>query len=138
MTHAVIVSGSSPGSVLTSETRLMSTVIERGNLQPPSPAEEAEEDHAADDQAADANAEERRGGVDVLDHPSKVLSEEAGHKGQRQEDRGDDGELLHHVVDAVGDAREVDVHGAGEDVAVGVDLLGDPRQVVPDVAEVVA
>ena len=69
---------------------------------------------------------------------AEVLAEEAGDEGQRQEDRGDHRELLHHVVLAVADRREVEVGGAGEQVAVGVDQVADPDQVVVDVAEVVA
>ena len=50
----------------------------------------------------------------------------------------DHGELLHHVVLAVADRREVEIGRAGEQVAVGVDQVADPDQVVVDVAEVVA
>ena len=66
----------------------------------------------------------------------EVLAEEAGQEGQRHEHRRDDRELLHHAVEPVRDGREVDVHRAGEQVAVGVDQIADPDQVVVDVAEV--
>src|SRR5215208_2751118 len=138
ITQAVMVSGRIPGSVVTSETRLMSTVIGRGSLQPASLLEEREQDGAGDDQAAHPDAPEGHCGVDPLDQPSEVLSEEPGDEGQRQEDGGDDRQLLHDRVEAVGDAREVDVHRAGEHVPVGVDLLRNAGEVVPDVAEVVA
>src|SRR5919108_4343379 len=102
MTQAVMVGGSSPSSVGTSETRLMSIVIGRGRLQPATPPEEHEQDHAGHDQAPEPEPHERREGVDVSDQPSEVLSEEPRHEGQGQEARGDDGELLHGVVRAVG------------------------------------
>src|SRR4051812_6083177 len=98
MTQAVMVSGSVPGSVWTSETRLMSRVIRRGSLQPATPPEEGVEERAGDDQAPDAEPPERRWRVDVLNQPCEVHSEEADDKAQRQEDRGDDRELLHDVV----------------------------------------
>ena len=69
-------------------------------------------------------------------HPAEVLTEEPGQERERHEDRGDDRELLHDGVEAVRDGREVDVHRAGEQVAVGVDHVADPDQVVVDVAEV--
>ena len=70
------------------------------------------------------------------DHPAEVLPEEAGQERQRHEHRRDDRELLHDAVEPVRDRREVDVHRAGEQVAVGVDHVADPDQVVVDVPEV--
>src|SRR5215212_10204686 len=78
-----MVSGRIPGSVVTSETRLMSTVIGRGSLQPASLLEEREQDGAGDDQAAHPDAPEGHCGVDPLDQPSEVLSEEPGWLVQR-------------------------------------------------------
>ena len=68
----------------------------------------------------------------------EVLSKEPGDEREWQEDSGDHGELLHHVVLAVADGGEVEVGRAGEEVAVGVDQVADADEVVVDVAEVVA
>src|SRR4051794_41770780 len=121
-----MVAGRIPGSVVTSETPLMSTVIGRGSLQPASLLEEREQDGAGDDQAAHPDAPEGHCGVDPLDQPSEVLSEEPGDEGQRQEDGGDDRELLHDRVEAGGDAREGDVPRAGGNVPGGGDLRPNP------------
>jgi hypothetical protein len=48
---------------------------------------------------ADAEDEERADGPFPADQPAQVLAEETGQEGQRQEDGGDDGQLLHHVVE---------------------------------------
>ena len=74
----------------------------------------------------------------LIDQPLEVLAEEADDEGERQEDRRHHGQLLGDLVEPVGDDREIGVAAAGEQVAVGVDLVGDPDRVVVDVAEVVA
>ncbi len=76
--------------------------------------------------------------VDVDHQPLEVLAEEADHEGERQEDRRHHGQLLGDLVEPVGDDREVGVAAARQQVAVGVDLVGDADRVVVDVAEVVA
>ena len=68
----------------------------------------------------------------------EVLAEEADDEGERQEDRRHHGQLLGDLVEPVGGDREVGVAAAGQQVAVGVDLVGDADRVVVDVAEVVA
>ena len=73
-----------------------------------------------------------------MDQEAEVLAEEAGDECQREEDRRDDRELLHDLVLAVADGRQVEVGGSGEQIAVGVDQVADPDQMVVDVAEVVA
>ena len=45
-------------------------------------------------------------------------------------------QLLHDAVQPVRDRREVDVHRPGEQIAVAVDQIADPDQMVVDVAEV--
>ena len=72
----------------------------------------------------------------VLDHPGEVLTEEPRQERERHEDGGDDRELLHDGVEPVRDGREIDVHRAGDQVAIRVDHVADPDQVVVDVAEV--
>ena len=73
---------------------------------------------------------------DVAYEEREVLPEESGQVAQRQEDGGDDRQLLHHHVEPVGHGRDVGVHHAGEQVAVAVDDVGDPDEVVVEVAEV--
>ena len=73
---------------------------------------------------------------DVSDQIAEVLPEEPGEEAQRQEDRGDDGQLLHHHIEAVRHRGEVRVHHAGQEVTVAVDQIGQPDQVVVEVAEV--
>ena len=73
---------------------------------------------------------------DVAHQVAEVLAEEAGEEAQRQEDGGDDGQLLHHHVEAVGHRGEVRVHHAREQVPVVVDLVRHADQVVVEVAEV--
>jgi hypothetical protein len=56
-------------------------------------------------------------------------------KGERQEDGGDHRQLLHDAVEAVRDRGEVDVHRSSEQVAVAIDQVADPDQVVVHIAE---
>ena len=70
------------------------------------------------------------------DQVAEVLPEEPGEEAQRQEDGGDDGQLLHHDVEAVRHRRQVRVHDAAEQVPVVVDQVGHADQVVVEVAEV--
>jgi hypothetical protein len=72
----------------------------------------------------------------VVHLEAEVLAEEAGQPAQRQEDGGDDRQLLQDDVEPVRDGGQVDVHRAREQVAVRVDQIADPDQVVVDVAEV--
>ena len=74
---------------------------------------------------------------------AEVLAEEAGDEGQRQEDRGQDRELLDGGVlpDAdLGlldrDHRHVGLQHRAEQVTLGGDLLVDQQQVVLDVTQV--
>ncbi len=60
----------------------------------------------------------------------KVHPVDARDHGQRGADRGDDGQNLHHLVQAVADHRQVDLPGAGDEVPVRIDQVGDPQQVV--------
>src|SRR5207302_1672264 len=65
-------------------------------LQPAAALEEEEQHDAGHDDAAETEREEGpRAGQGVCDEPAEVLPEEAGDERQRQEDRADDGELLH-------------------------------------------
>ena len=66
----------------------------------------------------------------------QVHPEEAGHEVERQEDGGDEGEPRHHRREPVVDVREVGVLCRGQEVALGVHLLGEPHRVVHHVAEV--
>ena len=68
----------------------------------------------------------------------KFWPKKPGDERQRQEDRRDQRQLLHHRVEPVRDRRQVDVHRAREQIAVAVDQLVEPDQVVVDVAEVAA
>src|SRR3954454_12023586 len=148
MTHAAIVGGSSPGSVSTRETCDRSTAMARKIIRPsaarrsgleeagavePPPQQAGRQRHAPQ-----PVAHEGLPGADVVHQPPEVLAEEPGHERQRQEDRRHQGELLRDLAEAVLDRGEVDVQRAGQEIAVGVDLLGDPQQVVVDVPEPVA
>ena len=53
---------------------------------------------AGDQQAADAVDGEHPEGTDVVDHPGEVHPEEAGDEAERQEDGGDQGQLLAGLV----------------------------------------
>ena len=59
-------------------------------------------------------------------------------KRQRQKERGEHRQPRDPQVQPVRHGREVDVHRPGEEVAVAIDQIADPDQVVVDVAEVVA
>src|SRR4030081_940910 len=81
-------------------------------LHPPLALEEEHERDAGNEHAPEAEHEEGPGRRDRFRHkPREVHAEEAGDEGQRQEDRADDRELLHHFVLAVADRREVEVRG---------------------------
>ena len=104
------------------------------------------------DPALPAEEEEHRAGDGDHDHPDRgvgpalaelrhvveVHSVHADEEGQGDEDRRDDGQHLHHLVHPVGEAREVDLHQADRDLAVGLEHLVDLDGVIVRVAEVEA
>ena len=65
--------------------------------------------------------------------PKKPVMNDSGRK-----DRRNHGELLHHVVLAIADGRQVEIGRGGEQITVGVDQVADADQMVVDIAEVVA
>jgi hypothetical protein len=69
--------------------------------EPAAPFEEAEQDCERDELGADADADERLPVPDLSGEPAEVLAEEAGQSAERQEDRGDHGQLFHHGVETV-------------------------------------
>lgn len=73
----------------------------------------------------------------MRDRPVEVHPEEPGQKAQRQEDRGDDRELLRRLALAVRDHRQVEVGAPGDHVVISVELVGDADEMVVDVAEIV-
>src|SRR4051794_10252429 len=101
------------------------------------PAEEHVEPEAGQEQPAHAQDHEGAERGDVAHEPAEVLAEEARDEGQRQEDRGEDRQLLHDGVHAVGHRRHVQVGDRGHPVALAVELVGDAQEVVVEVAEVV-
>ena len=72
----------------------------------------------------------------MVEQPGEVLAEEAGQEGEGKEQRGDDGQLLHHHVQAIGHRRDVGVHGAGQQVTVGVDQVADADEMVVEITKV--
>src|SRR5438128_70337 len=107
-------------------------------LDPAPPLEQGEECDASRQHASHSEDPERpRWGYPVVHEPAEVHPEEPGDERERQEDRADDGELLHHLVLAVADGGEVEVGCAAQEVAVRVDQVGDPDRVGVDVADVV-
>src|SRR5215471_6664596 len=103
------------------------------------PAAAAEEDqHAHHDGQLGPHPEYQEGAqaAEALDHPAEVLAEEPGEEGQRQEDGGDEGELLHDHVELVRHGGQVGVHRAGQQIAVAVHEVADPDQVVVQIPEV--
>src|SRR4029077_8908344 len=64
-------------------------------LHPTLALEEAQQEDAGDEQATEAQHEERPRGRDAVSHhPAEVHAEEPGDEGERQEDGADDRELL--------------------------------------------
>src|SRR5499427_8436833 len=77
------------------------------------PAAAAEEDqHAHHDGQLGPHPEYQEGAqaAEALDHPAEVLAEEPGEEGERQEDGGDEGELLHDHVELVRHGGQVCIH----------------------------
>ena len=79
----------------------------------------------------------------VSDQPAEVLPEEPGDEGQREEDRGQDGQLfdgrvLPHADLGLldGDHRDVRLQHGGQQVPLGGDLLVHQQQVVVHVVQV--
>ena len=64
-----------------------------------------------------------------------VHAVDAGQQRQRHEDRRDDGQHLHHLVQPVADVREMRVEHAGDPVLEDQRIVGDADQVIVDVAE---
>ena len=71
-----------------------------------------------------------------LRHVLEIHAVDPADDGQRQHDGGEDGQHFHDLVGAVGDDREVGLHGAGHHVALHVDGLADAEHVVVEIAEV--
>ncbi len=76
--------------------------------------------------------------IPLLISQLKFMPKKPADEGQRQEDRAYDRELLHHLVLTIADRREVQVGATAQQIAIGIDQIGDTDQVVIDVAEVVA
>src|SRR3954447_3107740 len=94
--------------------------------EPAAALEVAEQNADGDDLEADPEDEERLPARDVPYLEAEVLAEEPCQPAEREEDRGDDRQLLDDVVEPVRGRREVDVHRARQQVAVGVDQVADP------------
>ena len=102
-----------------------SPASDRRAPQPAPAAEQHDEEDHRDNVQPDRQHEEAPGRRQPHPHQvAEVLPEEAGEEAQRQEDGGDDGQLLHHHVQAVRHRRQVRVHDAGEQVPVVVDHVG--------------
>src|SRR5215211_688192 len=149
ITQAAIVLGSSPGSVSMCDTCVKSTAtgfrprssfVGRARMLPAQlfPRLIATHVRGGDEDRqqhpADAESPERPGGRDVVDHPAEVLAEEAGQERQRQEDGRDDRQAGRELVHAQAAHADPDLEHARQAVALGVDLLADPNEVVVDVA----
>ena len=81
--------------------------------------------------------------VDVPEQPAEVLTEEARHERQREEDRGEDGQPLHvralahrHLRLLDRDDGHVGLQDRCQQVSLGGDLLVHQQQVVTDVPQV--
>jgi len=72
----------------------------------------------------------------VVGAVGEVHPVDAGDERQRQEDGRDDGQGFHHLVAGLREGVEVDVAGARDQVAVRLDEVDDPDEVVVDVPEV--
>src|SRR4051794_30892856 len=97
MTQAAIVGGSSPGSTSSWAIWLVSTdmapePIGRSEPVVPLDPEQCEQDHSREDEAADAQEEERVEALHVVDQPAEVLAEEARHQRPHDEQRAGDGD----------------------------------------------
>src|SRR5438045_1097449 len=79
----------------------------RKSLEPAFAPEVDRQEQARNGQAANSEDPKDPRRSDVPDEPGEVLPEEAGEEREGQEDRGDDRELLHHLVLAVGLGGEV-------------------------------
>src|SRR5215471_7710539 len=94
-------------------------------------------------ETADAVRDERGKALDVVDQPAEVLAEEAGDKGQWQEDRREHRQLLDGGVLPDADPglldredRHVGLQHRAEEVTLRGNLLLHKEQVVLDVAQV--
>ena len=65
-------------------------------------------------------------------HDSEVHAVDAGNECQRENDRRDDGEGLHHVVGRLGEGVLVGVASAAHEVAVGLDEIDEVGYVFVD------
>src|SRR5579872_979456 len=71
--------------------------------EPTSSSEEDEERRECEQLAPEAERDEGADTADVFDLEAEVLAEEAGQPAERQEDRRDHRQLLHHAVEAIRD-----------------------------------
>ena len=103
------------------------------------PAATAEEEEHADTQGGHRPHHRREAPAALEGRPDavgEVHAVDARDEGQGQEDGGHRRQHLHHLVEAIGDHRQVGVEGAVGQVAQGLDEVFGAHQVVVDVAEV--
>ena len=67
---------------------------------------------------------------------SKVLAKDAGDEGNRHEDSRDDRQLLHYLVQAVRDRREIDIQQPAHQVAVRIQYLKGAHEMVMHIGKV--
>src|SRR5215468_1485738 len=111
-----------------------------GTRAEPEPEEQQDYRHH---KPADAIDDECDPAVDMPDQPSEILAEEAGDECERQEDRGQDRELLDAEVLLDADLRLLDrdhrhvgLQYRAEQVTLVGYLLVDLEKMIPDVAQV--
>ncbi len=66
----------------------------------------------------------------------EVHPENPGDEGNRQEDRSDDRQPLHHSIHLVGNLREMSVQHVPHQVAVTIQRFVDAEEVVRDISKV--
>jgi hypothetical protein len=66
----------------------------------------------------------------------EVHAKHTGDEGNRNKDRSDNCQPLHHAIDLVGDLREIGIEHVRHQIAVAIQRFVDTEQVIGDVSEV--
>src|SRR5262249_1339743 len=101
---------------------------------PPPPAEGCDHSYHHGSQAADHPPELRAVAAGKTGQ-RYVHAPDAGDERRRHEQQGHEGQHFHHLVEAEADVREMRVEHAGNPILENQRVVGDPHEVIVDVAE---
>src|SRR5579875_2411661 len=92
--------------------------------------------HSDQRHQAKRHPEVKTGVMFHLWHMSEVLPKHTRNKGNWQEDRRNDRQLLHHLIQPIRDSRQIDIQQTAHQVAIGIKNLKGPYQVIAHICKI--